>query len=473
MCSGPVGRFTGTGTVEGGYRQSTRAVGQDTVGWGYPKMSRRVLLLLLIFILSITAYSCFGSGADTPPVESETDPGDEAQEDTEEDRREEEVTDEAEEDVDDAGEEAPSPSVTFPRAADVEDRFAVEEVFGGITFDRPLDFQIADDGSGRIFVVEQGGRIYSLQGSDPFERELFLDIEDRVDDSGFEMGLLSLAFHPQFADNGYFFVNYTRTGGTVVARFRASPEGADPDSEQVMLAFPQPFRNHNGGQLAFGPDDYLYIATGDGGGGGDPQGNGQNPSTFHGNILRIDVDTGGSRGEYAIPPGNPFVGNDEGWLEEIYAYGLRNPWRFSFDPVTGYLWVADVGQDRVEEINIVEKGGNYGWNIMEGSLCFEPRDDCDTYGLELPVYEYHHPLGRSITGGHVYRGERLPALEGAYIYGDYVTGRIWGLWYEEGRDPENFQLAETDLNITSFGVDKVGELFLTAFDGKVYRLNRR
>ena len=442
-------------------------------GWGYPKMIRKALLLALILVLSILFYSCAGRGEDTPPAEPETDTEEKVQEEAVEDRHEEEITDEAEEATDDPEEEAPFPSLEFPRAEDVEDQYVVEEAFGGIAFDRPLDFQFADDGSGRVFVVEQGGRIYSIQSADPFERELFLDIEDRVDDSGFEMGLLGLAFHPQFADNGGFFVNYTSTEGTVVARFEASPEGANPDSEQVILSFPQPFQNHNGGQLAFGPDGYLYIATGDGGGGGDPRGNGQDPSTFHGNILRIDVDTGGSQDEYAIPPDNPFVGNDEGWLEEIYAYGFRNPWRFSFDPVTGHLWVADVGQDRVEEINIVEKGGNYGWNIMEGSLCFEPQDDCDPSGLELPVYEYHHPLGRSITGGYIYRGERLPALEGAYIYGDYVTGRIWGLWYEEGRDYENVQLVETGLNITSFGVDQAGEVFLTAFDGKVYQLKAR
>ena len=440
---------------------------------GVEQMSRRVLLLAVILILSIGFASCGRPGVETPAVEPETDPGEEAREDSEDDRLEDEVAEESEGTVDDPGEEVPAPAITFPRAEDVEDRFAVEEVFGEVTFDRPLDLQVAGDGSGRIFVVEQGGRIYSLEGPDSSERERFLDIADRVDDSGFEMGLLGLAFHPQFADNGYFFVNYTRSGETVVARFSASSDRADPESEVIVLSFPQPFRNHNGGQLAFGPDGYLYIATGDGGGGGDPRGHGQDPTTFHGNILRIDVDTATPGGEYAIPPDNPFVGNDDGWLEEIYAYGLRNPWRFSFDPVTDRLWVADVGQDRVEEINIVEGGGNYGWNIMEGSLCFDPPEGCDPSGLELPVYEYHHPLGRSITGGHVYRGERLPVLEGAYIYGDYVTGRIWGLWYEEGREPENYQLADTDRNITAFGVDEGKELYFTAFDGKVYRLSRR
>ena len=217
-------------------------------------------------------------------------------------------------------------------------------------------------------------------------------------------------------------------------------------------------------------DGYLYIATGDGGSGGDPQGNGQNRETLLGKILRMDVDSKDSGLNYAIPPDNPFTGNTEGYREEIYAYGLRNPWRFSFDPLTNRLWAADVGQDTVEEIDLIEKGGNYGWNIMEGSLCFNPPAGCDPKGLELPVYEYEHPLGDSITGGYVYRGEELPMLQGAYIYGDFVSGLIWGLWYEEGKGNRNFTLAETGLNISSFGIDEDNELYLTAFDGKIYRL---
>lgn len=358
----------------------------------------------------------------------------------------------------------------FPEASEVENRFTVEEAFPGIIFDRPLDLQNANDGSGRIFVVEQGGRIYVLSGPDSREKELFLDIREMVDDSGFEMGLLGLAFHPEFAENGHFFINYTDTRGTVVARFTASGNQVDLDSRVSILTFTQPFSNHNGGQLAFGPDGYLYISTGDGGSGGDPQGHGQNRQTFHGNILRIDVNGQGPRGNYGIPPDNPFVGNSEGYLEEIYAYGLRNPWRFSFDSATGRLWAADVGERTVEEINIIEKGKNYGWNIMEGSLCFNPPTDCDPTGLELPVYEYRHPLGRSITGGYVYYGTELPLLRGAYIYGDYVTGLIWGLWYHEEHEPVNYTLADTDLKISSFGIDENDELYVTAFDGKIYRL---
>lgn len=262
----------------------------------------------------------------------------------------------------------------------------------------------------------------------------------------------------------------TDTSGTVVARFTVSGNQVDLGSRVTILTFTQPFSNHNGGQLAFGPDGYLYISTGDGGSGGDPQGHGQNRQTFHGNILRIDVNDQGPRGNYVIPSDNPFVGNSEGYLEEIYAYGLRNPWRFSFDSVTGRLWAADVGERTVEEINIIRKGKNYGWNIMEGSLCFNPPTGCDTTGLELPVYEYRHPLGRSITGGYVYNGSELPLLRGAYIYGDYVTGLIWGLWYHEEHEPVNYTLTDTDLKISCFGIDEDDELYLTAFDGKIYRL---
>jgi glucose/arabinose dehydrogenase len=238
----------------------------------------------------------------------------------------------------------------------------------------------------------------------------------------------------------------------------------------VILSFDQPYSNHNGGHLEFGPDGYLYIATGDGGSGGDPLGHAQNRQTFHGNILRIDIDSRGPQGSYAIPPDNPFAGNSEGYLEEIYAYGLRNPWRFSFDPLTGLLWAGDVGQNAVEEINIIEKGKNYGWNIMEGSQCFNPPTGCDSTGLAMPVYEYLHPLGRSITGGYVYRGSELPLLEGAYVYADFVSGLIWALWYQEGEVQTNYTIADTNLMISSFGEDDNHELYFTAFDGRVYKL---
>jgi glucose/arabinose dehydrogenase len=365
--------------------------------------------------------------------------------------------------------------IFFLTPQDAENSFWVKEAFEGIEFDRPLDIQNAGDESGRIFIVEQRGRIYFVDIHNPSEARLFLNIEDRVDDGANEMGLLGLAFHPDFSANGYFYVNYTDNKGTVVSRFDLSsidPNQADPDSEYLIMAFDQPYSNHNGGQIAFGPDDgYLYIATGDGGSSGDPQNNSQNRQTLLGKILRIDIDRQEEGLPYAIPPDNPFKENIQGYREEIYAYGLRNPWRFSFDPKTSRLWAADVGQNKIEEINIVEKGKNYGWNIMEGSLCFNPPSGCDTSGLELPIFEYEHPIGRSVTGGYVYRGQRLPIIYGAYIYADYVTGMIWGLWYEEGEEIQNYTLVETDLRISSFGIDEENELYISAFDGKIYYLS--
>ena len=358
----------------------------------------------------------------------------------------------------------------IPPPAIIENSFRVQDAFPGVTFTRPLGLENAKDDSGRIFVVEQAGYIYVLSGPEAAEKELFLDVRALVDDSGNEMGLLGLAFHPHFAQNGYFYINYTDASGTVVARYTADGNRADPGSHHVILTFDQPFRNHNGGQIAFGPDGFLYIAAGDGGSGGDPQGHGQNRQTLLGSILRIDVDRQDPGLNYAIPADNPWAGNRSGYREEIYAYGLRNPWRFSFDPPTERLWAADVGQNRVEEINLIEKGKNYGWNIMEGSDCFNPPQGCDPSGLELPVYEYRHPLGRSVTGGYVYRGTGLPMLEGIYVYGDFVTGLIWGLHLDDEGGVANYTLAQTGLNITSFGQDEDNELYLTAFDGKIYRL---
>ncbi|MBM3714104.1 MAG: PQQ-dependent sugar dehydrogenase, partial [Actinobacteria bacterium] len=303
---------------------------------------------------------------------------------------------------------------------------------------------------------------------------LFLDISNQIDDISNEKGLLGIAFHPDFKDNGKFFVNYTTKNNTVVSSFTISkdnPDIADSKSEEIIITFKQPYSNHNGGKLVFGPEDgYLYIGTGDGGGMGDPDKNAQNLKTLLGKILRIDVDSKDKGLNYSIPPDNPFKGSAQGYCEEIFAYGLRNPWRFSFDPVTNKLWVADVGQDKVEEIDIVQKGKNYGWNIMEGSYCYKPPSGCNPEGLELPVYEYQHPLGESIIGGYVYHGKAIPELEGVYIYADFITGYIWGLAYFEGQAPQNFTLTKTDLNISSFGLNQNQELYLTAFDGKIYRL---
>ncbi len=352
-------------------------------------------------------------------------------------------------------------------------QLALEIALPGLAFTRPVDLQHAPDGTDRLFVVEQAGRIFVMDRSGPEPvAEVFLDIRDRVNDRGNEEGLLGLACHPDFGSSGAFYVNYTASGParTVIARYSVKPDdpdAADRDSEVILLEFAQPFSNHNGGQLSFGPDGYLYIATGDGGSAGDPEGSGQNRDTLLGKILRIDVDHPDEGRNYGIPPDNPFIGLDDA-QEEIYAYGLRNPWRFSFDPATGLLWAADVGQNDREEIDIIHKGGNYGWNIMEGNACYSPPSGCDARGLEEPVWDYTHSLGQSVTGGFVYRGRRVPELTGAYIYADFVSGSIWALHYDGRNAPINTEILDTALNIASFGVDADNELYLCAFDGKIY-----
>ena len=253
----------------------------------------------------------------------------------------------------------------------------------------------------------------------------------------------------------------------------ADPNMADPDSEEIVLEVEQPYANHSGGQLAFGPDGYLYIGLGDGGKAGDPHGNGQDTTTLLGSILRIDVRELDNHGGYIIPPDNPFVGVDGDIRKEIWAYGLRNPWRFSFDRLTDELWAGDVGQNRVEEVDIVEPGRNYGWNTMEGSQCFEPSRSCDEEGLERPVAEYSHDDGCSITGGYVYRGDRLPALYGAYVYGDFCSGKVWGLRYDGSSVTEHMELVDSSLRISSFAEAPSGEIFVLSFDEKIYRLVSR
>lgn len=353
--------------------------------------------------------------------------------------------------------------------------YQVKQAFPGLSFTRPVDLQHSNDNSNRLFVVEQEGIISVFKNeSSAASRKTFLDIRDRVEDSGNEEGLLGLAFHPQYKTNGYLYVNYTASNPdrTVISRFKvsANADSADPNSEEVILTFSQPYSNHNGGQVSFGPDGYLYIAVGDGGSGGDPQGHGQNLKTLLATILRIDVNKQEKGKKYAIPKDNPFAGNKSGYKEEIYAYGLRNPWRMSFDPVTKKLWTGDVGQNAYEEIDIIEKGGNYGWNTMEGRHCFEPKKNCNQQGLKLPVWEYPRSEGVSITAGFVYRGLSLPALTGKYIYADYGSGKIWALDATNVSSPLNTLLIKSDLNISSFGVDPKNELYICAFDGKIYSL---
>ncbi|WP_162415848.1 PQQ-dependent sugar dehydrogenase [Cyclobacterium roseum] len=351
------------------------------------------------------------------------------------------------------------------------------EAFPNLPFNRPLEILHAGDDSDRIFVVEQRGVISVFPNqAEAEEKGTFLNLVNQVNDSGNEEGLLGLAFHPDYAENGFFYVNYTASNParTVISRFKVSasdPDEADAQSETVLLEIEQPFTNHNGGKLAFGPDGYLYIALGDGGSGGDPQGNGQNRETLLGSLLRIDVNAQAGDLNYAIPEDNPFVGNGEGFREEIFAYGLRNVWKFSFDTESNLLWAADVGQNRYEEISLIENGGNYGWNTMEGFECFDPASACETEGLELPVWAYDHSEGDgSVTGGYVYRGSALPELAGRYIYADFISGRIWALDVTDRSNPTNTELVQASFPVAAFGLDPSNELLICGFDGKIYRL---
>jgi glucose/arabinose dehydrogenase len=343
-------------------------------------------------------------------------------------------------------------------------------------FTAPLGFETPDDGTSRNFVVEQRGTIRIIQDDTVLPRP-FLDISSKVE-SGGEKGLLGLAFHPDYRNNGRFFVNYTRRVNaqlqTVVAELRVSSSGAnqaDPASERRLLVVDQPFDNHNGGQLAFGADRLLYIGLGDGGGSGDPLGNGQNRSTLLGKMLRIDVDSPPASGkQYAIPADNPFV--SEGGLPEVFAWGLRNPLRFSFDVPTGRLFAGDVGENRFEEVDLIAKGENFGWNIMEGNHCFAA-DPCNKAGLTPPIAEYAHDAagGISIVGGHVYRGSAIPRLVGAYVFGDFTSGRVWAL---VERPPGSWQMTLVlthGLTVSAFGRDRAGELYVIDYgNGAILRL---
>ncbi len=358
-----------------------------------------------------------------------------------------------------------------PDAAQVE----LVEVASG--FQRPLFITHAGDGSGRLFVVEQGGKIWILSADGVRLPTPFLDIGGQlssdVHSGGYtERGLLGLAFHPNFAENGQFFINYTNvSGATIVSRYQVSmddPNLADPNSEEILMVIQQPFANHNGGHMAFGPDGYLYIAVGDGGSANDPQGHGQNLRTLLGTILRIDVDNTGD-GRYGIPEDNPFVTDDMA-LDEIWAYGLRNPWRFSFDSVTGDMYIADVGQDRYEEVNFQpagEGGYNYGWNSFEGAHGFAV--STPPSNMVWPIAEYNHDMGCSITGGYVYRGQRLPDLEGVYFYSDWCSGIIWAAYRNLDGEWKNQLFMRSGQQVASFGQDENGELYIVAYNGTILR----
>jgi quinoprotein glucose dehydrogenase len=357
---------------------------------------------------------------------------------------------------------------------------AAQRAFPELKFRRPIVVTHAGDGTNRLFVAEQQGVIRVLPNQqDVEEAAVFLDFESRCvyKDNENEEGFLGLAFHPKYKENGELFVYYntaTAPHTTVVSRFRVSktnPNQADPQSEEELLRIPQPYWNHNGGTIAFGPDGFLYIALGDGGSGNDPHGNGQNLKTLLGSVLRIDVDHHDKGKKYAVPQDNPFVGQGDKAQPEIWAYGVRNPWRMSFDRETGVLWLADVGQDIWEEIDIIVRGGNYGWNLREGRHKFGPNGSEPRPDLIDPIWEYHHNIGKSITGGHVYRGKLVPQLVGKYLYADYVTGKLWALDYDakQKKVVANYSLTGQNLPVMTFGEDEAGEVYFTTPFGMLYR----
>jgi glucose/arabinose dehydrogenase len=337
--------------------------------------------------------------------------------------------------------------------------------------DRPVFLTHAGDQSGRVFVVEKTGRIQIFQDGTALS-EPFLDIVQLVNSRDSERGLLGLAFHPKYAENGLFYVNYTNLNGdTVVARYQVSADKdrADANSQQVLLTVAQPYPNHNGGMIAFGPDGYLYVGMGDGGSGGDPQGNAQNPNTLLGKILRIDVDGGTP---YSIP-----AGNAPGGLAEIWALGLRNPWRFSFDRLTGDLLIGDVGQNQWEEIDILPGGilggSNLGWDYYEGTHTYEGNPPAGT-SLIFPVIEYPHNGGKcSVTGGYTYRGTQFPDWQGVYLYGDYCAGLVWGAIPDANGNWQTAELFKVQAALASFGEDESGELYLLDLNGSIYKLGKK
>lgn len=363
----------------------------------------------------------------------------------------------------------------------------LQRVFEDVSFQRPLAFVPAPNQSDVWYVVEQQGRVIRLDNQgQKLKSTVFVDIRDRVESGPNEAGLLGMAFDPEFSDNGRVYLSYTSKGGlstsmftrifgggdhkliSTISRFISTKNGAmlDTASEQKLLQVKQPYSNHNGGDIHFGPDGFLYIGLGDGGSGGDPEGNGQNTQTLLGAMLRIDVSGSES---YNIPGDNPFVKG--GGKAEIFAYGLRNPWRWSFDRKTGELWAADVGQNNWEEVNRIKRGGNYGWNLREGKHCYS--GDCKQDDLIDPIVEYSHDEGCSITGGYVYRGKEIPALRGTYLYGDYCSGTIWGVDVDKQGSANSRILLETDLNISSFGEDNNGEFYVIDLNGKIFNVVKK
>jgi glucose/arabinose dehydrogenase len=349
------------------------------------------------------------------------------------------------------------------------EQLALRPMFGGESFKQPVFMQQSPTRDDLWYVVERGGRIYRVR-EDGSDRQLVLDISDRVESGPMEAGLLSMAFDPRFSRDGLVYLSYTEAGSpltSIVARYRSQDGGMsiNPHSRKLVLQVKQPYRNHNGGHLAFGPDGYLYYGLGDGGAAGDPKGNGQDPTTLLGAILRLDVER---ISPYAIPADNPFA-KKRGGRGEIYAWGLRNPWRWSFDRQTGDLWVGDVGQNKWEEVDRVRAGDNLGWNRWEGNHCYR-QSQCSATGVVMPRAEYSHAMGCSITGGYVYRGKAMPFLQGEYLYGDYCSGRVWAL-KADNRQAKPQLVLMSGKRIASFSEDRNGELYLLDLaSGRIFRL---
>ena len=383
-------------------------------------------------------------------------------------------------------EEQATPQVTPPTGdiAPAHPRIDVVPTFPNLAFESAVALVSPEDGSNRFFVSEQDGRILVFANDpDTTRADLFLDIREKVT-TGFEEGLIGIAFHPDYSTNGYFYVHYTAVAPrrSVFSRFTVSPDEAnraDPDSEEVILEVDQPSGSHNGGQIGFGPDGYLYLALGMGGGNGDPEGNAQNLSTLLGSILRIDVNGAEGGRPYRVPVDNPFVGNPDA-RDEIWAYGFRNPHRFAFDEQTEQMWAGDVGQGEAgigqpgfEEVDLVEPGKNYGWVVMEGFHCYPPPDtQCDDAQFEPPVVEYQlYQRGDcAVIGGQVYRGEEFPEMQGVYFYGDFCSGNIRGLWYDDGALVDYGLLMDTELPITAFGHDATGTIYVLPREGQIHKL---
>jgi glucose/arabinose dehydrogenase len=349
--------------------------------------------------------------------------------------------------------------------------YTIQAVYPQLRFASMVGLQPIPGDADHALLLTQDGIIRRADLADnSVAPTVFMDIRSHIiSDPGPEQGLLGLAYAPDYATSGRFYIYYTvgNPMRNTLSRFVASGDHADPATEKILLQINQPFQNHNGGSLAFGPEGDLYVGVGDGGSGGDPSGYGQRFDTFHGKILRLDV----SGDAYTIPPDNPLVGQDA--KGEIFAYGMRNPWRISFDPVTGELWVGDVGQDSWEEVDQVVSGGNYGWNVMEGFHCYPPgTTDCNTTGLALPRVEYSHDFGCAIVGGFVYRGTAMPELTGWYLYGDYCSGRLWAVDTTSPNAPA-IPIADTGKSIVSFAQDKDGEPYIVTFNNEINKIVRK